>query len=164
MAASRSQQTRARAGTQHQANRFREGNGKMKENRKYFVQQFLQEDYQHGGVGGTDAEKVLLSLGYSPIAFPHHHGFSFGAKLGRLIFLLKLFWTIPKNSTVVFLFPVYASAVRIFLGMISRKKSVRCICFIMDINGIKDGDENVLREEIDFLRRFKFFIVHNESM
>src|SRR5690606_39732797 len=98
MAASRSQQTRARAGTQHQANRFREGNGKMKENRKYFVQQFLQEEYQHGGVGGTDAEKVLLSLGYSPIVFPHHHSFSPGAKIGRLVFLLKVLWTLPKNS------------------------------------------------------------------
>lgn len=131
---------------------------------KYFVQQFLQEAYQHGGVGGTDAEKVLLSLGYSPIVFPHHHSFSPGAKIGRLVFLLKLLWTLPKNSTVVFLFPIYASVIRLLLRMLSKKKSVKCICFIMDINGLKDGDENVLKKEIDFLRRFNFFIVHNESM
>ena len=137
----------------------------MKENRnKYFVQQFLQEEYKHGGVGGTDAEKVLLSLGYSPIAFPHHHSFSFGAKVGRLIFLLKLLLTLPKNSTVVFLFPVYASAIKFLLKILSKKKSVKCICFIMDINGLKDGDEKVLEEEIEFLNRFNFFIVHNESM
>jgi hypothetical protein len=38
------------------------------------------------------------------------------------------------------------------------------ICFIADIDGIKDGDEQLLKREIDFFRQFNYFIVHNASM
>ena len=53
---------------------------------KYFIEQFLSEEYLHGGVTGVDAEKVLLSNGFEPVLFPHHHSFSVIAKAGRLFF------------------------------------------------------------------------------
>jgi hypothetical protein len=133
------------------------------ERKKYFIQQYLQEEYLHGGVGGTDAEKVLLAKGFEPILFPHHHTFSLKAKISRLLFLIRTFSRIKKGSVVVFLFPVYAGMNRLLLRWL-KGKDTRLICFIADINGLKDGDERLLREEINFFRRFDYFIVHNENM
>lgn len=131
---------------------------------KYFLQQFIQEEYLHGGVGGSDAEKVLLGMGFKPLAFPHHHKFGLGAKIARFYFLARTLLRIRNGSLIVFLFPVYATMARLLLNALSGKKGIRCICFIMDINGLKDGDEQVLREEITMLKKFRYFIVHNEEM
>lgn len=132
--------------------------------KKYFIQQYAQEEYMHGGIGGTDAEKILLAKGFEPVFFPHHDGFSFWAKLSRLFFLIKMFSRIKKGSVIVFLFPVYAKMNRLLLNRLEKKRNVQLICFIADINGLKDGNENLLQKEVVFFRRFRFFIVHNEKM
>jgi hypothetical protein len=130
---------------------------------RYFIQQYMQENYQHGGAGFVDAEKILMSLGFQPVLFPCHHIFSIRAKLTRLLFLFKMFFAIKKNSVVFFLFPVYARMNLLLLKWLSTK-NVKIVCYIADIDGIKDGDEELLRKEISFFKRFKYFIVHNERM
>lgn len=132
--------------------------------KKYFIQQFLGQDFVHGGIGCVDAERVLLQKGFRPILFPYQHSFSFKAKLSRSFFLLKTFFNIGKGSIVVFLFPTYARMTGVLLGWLRRKKGVKLVCYIADINGIKDGDEKLLEKEIQFFRRFQHFIVHNDKM
>jgi hypothetical protein len=131
--------------------------------KKYFIQQYMQENYLHGGVGFADAEKILMSLGFQPISFPYHHSFSLRAKLARSLFLFKVLFAIKKDSVVIFLFPVYARMNLLLLKWLSNK-NVKIVCYIADIDGIKDGDEKLLRKEISFFKRFKYFVVHNERM
>jgi hypothetical protein len=131
---------------------------------KYFIEQFLGEEYMHGGVTCVDAEKVLLVKGFEPVLFPHHYNFSLKAKIGRLVFLLKMLFTLKRGSVVVFISPVYAKMSKLLLNLLRRKKNIEIICFIADINGIKDGDEKVLENEISFFQQFRYFIVHNEKM
>lgn len=131
--------------------------------KKYFIQQYMQENYLHGGVGFADAEKSLMSLGFQPVSFPYHHSFSLTAKLVRSLFLFKMLFAIKKDSVVIFLFPVYARMNLLLLKWLSNK-NVKIICYIADIDGIKDGDENLLRKEISFFKRFKYFVVHSERM
>jgi hypothetical protein len=131
--------------------------------KKYFIQQYLQEKYLHGGVGGVDAEKILLAKGFEPLLFPHQTGFSVTAKFSRFIYLFKLFFRIKKGSVIVFLFPLYARMNRLLLRILAAKQ-VRFICFIADINGLKDGDRNLLEAEIAFFRRYTYFVVHNARM
>src|ERR1700754_1739561 len=107
------------------------------DNKKYFIQQYSQQDYQHGGIGYVDAEKILLARGYTPVLFPHQDDFSFKAKFNRFLFLLKTVSRIKKGSTVVFLYPVYAAMNRMLVRRLSRK-GIKLICFIADINGLKD--------------------------
>lgn len=133
------------------------------ERKKYFLQQYLQLEYKHGGVGGTDAERILLSKGFEPVLFPHQHSFSFAAKITRFLFLVRLLFRIKKGAVIIFLFPVYAAMNRILLNWL-RKKDVTIVCFIADINGLKDGDRKVLKGEVAFFRQFSHFIVHNDVM
>jgi hypothetical protein len=130
---------------------------------KYFIQQYSQQEYQHGGIGYVDAEKILLSMGYVPVLFPYHTDFSLRAKFGRFLYLVKLLSQIKRGSVVVFLFPVYAKMNRMLLRFLSKKK-IKIICFVTDINGLKDGDKKLLEKETRFFRRFRYFIVHNEKM
>lgn len=132
--------------------------------KKYFIQQFIKEEYLHGGVGGTDAEKILLSKDFEPVIFPHHHQFSLKAKVKRIFFLFKMLYVIKKGDTLVFLSPVYARMNKLLLTWLAKAKNVQIICFIADINGIKDGDEKLLEKEIGFLKQFRYFIVHSDRM
>ena len=122
----------------------------------------MQEEYLHGGVGFVDAEKILLSRGSSRSYFPIIT-VSLKAKLARTFFLFKIFLAIKKNSVVFFLYPVYARMNMILLKWLN-KKNVRIVCYIADVDGIKDGDEMLLKKEINFFKRFKYFIVHNTRM
>lgn len=131
--------------------------------KKYFIQQYTQQEYLHGGVGYVDAEKILLFKGFESISFPYHYNFSWKAKISRFFFLLKTIDAIKKDSVIVFLFPVYAKMNNLLLRLL-RLKNVQCICIIADIDGIKDGDKKLLKKEITIFRKYRYCIVHNEKM
>jgi hypothetical protein len=136
----------------------------MAEKKKYFIQQYLNEEYTHGGIGPVHAESILLKNGYHPINFPHHQSFTFFSKLGRLFFLLRVTKAIQRGSIVIFLFPVYARMNKLLIKWLTKKKGITCICFIADIDGIKDADEEKLKIEKQELSAFSHFIVHNSQM
>ncbi|HKZ67652.1 MAG TPA: hypothetical protein VJ111_14900 [Chitinophagaceae bacterium] len=132
--------------------------------KKYFIQQYLQQEYLHGGIGFVDAERILLSEGYTPILFPHQQNFSLPAKISRLFYLFKIVFQIQKGSVVIFLFPMYAKMVQLLIKLLLLRRNIRLICFITDIDGIKDGNPQKLEEDISFFRTLKYFIVHNHRM
>jgi hypothetical protein len=131
--------------------------------KKYFIEQYLKEEYQHGGITGVDAEKVLLAKGFEPLSFPHHYDFSIKPKVARFLFLVQLLLSVKRGSVVVFLFPVYAKMNRLLLRLF-RFKGVKLVCFIADIDGLRDADQNLLKKEIRQLQQLRFFIVHNIKM
>jgi hypothetical protein len=131
--------------------------------KRYVIKQYSQLEYLHGGIGYVDAERILINEGFEKIEFPRHDSFTPVAKLDRLRYLMRQSLSIKRDSIVIFLFPVYSKAVKVLIRQLV-KKGVRCICFLADINGIKDGDEKGLAEEISFLKLFQYFIVHNAGM
>ena len=118
----------------------------------------------HGGIGFVDAETILMKEGYQPIEFPCHDRFSVKAKWIRLGYLLKSFFSIRGPAVVVFIFPVYAGMVKLLLKLLSRRRGVHIICFIGDIDGIKDGNKEGLESDIKQLQGYRNFIVHNTAM
>jgi hypothetical protein len=86
------------------------------------------------------------------------------AKFFRYLHLLKVCITIPTGSLLFFQFPLYARAHKLLLRMLRLRRSVKVICLVADINGLKDADRSLLAQEISELRRFKYFIVHGEPM
>ncbi len=132
---------------------------------KYFIQQYLGQHYQHGGAGLVDAERILLNEGYRPLVLPHQQSFSWLAKGSRLFSLFKIVLRVRKGADIVFLYPGYARLAQLLVRLLLRyRKDTRLICFLTDIDGIKDGDDGKLKKEISFFKRLKYFIVHNERM
>jgi len=132
---------------------------------KYFIQQYLGQHYQHGGAGLVDAERILLSEGYRPLMLPHQDNFSWLAKGARFLSLFKMVIKVRKGADIVFLYPGYARLAQLLVRLLLRyRKDVRLICYLTDIDGIKDGDDSKLKKEISFFKRLKYFIVHNVRM
>lgn len=135
-----------------------------KEVKKYFIQEHLQEPYQNGGIGYTDAERILTSEGYEPVFLPAHFNFSFAAKLRRLFFVIGKFFSLPAGSIVVFLLPQYAGMNRLLVRMLHLRKSVKRVALVGDINGIKHNDPALLKIELRQYSQYDFLIVHNQWM
>ncbi len=135
----------------------------MNKQPSYFIQEYAEDYFFHGGIGIIDAERVLERLGFIPIRLPHHFDFSFWVKLSRFWYCLKLLAKIERNAIVVFIHPLHARLNRWLINRL-RKKKVMVICMIGDINGLKDGDTQLLNYEIQQLKAFEYFIVHNQGM
>jgi len=131
--------------------------------KKYFIQEHLHREVFHGGIGNVDAEKIFIAKGYQPIEFPGTNDFSIRSKWKRLLYLIRLFFRISSGDLLVFQFPTYAKIHELLITLL-RIKGVRIICLILDIDGLRNGNEDVLEKEKKAFRRFQLFIVHNERM
>jgi hypothetical protein len=134
-----------------------------RERKKYFIQQYMLQEFLHGGVGGSDAEKILLSKGFEPVLFPGQYSFSLKTKIARFFFLFKMILHIKRGGIIIFISPVYAKMNRLLLKLL-RLKGVKAVCLIADIEGLRDNDKNLLQIEIQQYGRFSGFIVHNNQM
>lgn len=132
--------------------------------RCFFIQENKPETIFHGSVGNMDAEQVFLANGLEPVRFPFHYNFSLWAKLGRLAYLFKFFFTLPRGAVVFFQHPMYAGMNKLLIKLLRYRKSITIVCFIADINGLKHGDEAVLQQEIKQFRQYRYFILHNQAM
>ena len=131
---------------------------------RYFIQQYSHDEYVHGGVGYADAEEILLRKGYKKIVFPHYNDFSFRAKFSRFFYLFTILFSVKSGSDVVFIFPVFAKLNKLLIRLLKFKESIRLICFIADIDGIKDGNSALLKKEIRSFKKYDLFILHNQAM
>ena len=129
----------------------------------YFIREYAEDYFFHGGIGIIDAERILENQGFCAIRLPHHFDFSLRSKVSRFLFCTKQLFTIPHNAVVVFIHPLHAKLNRWLISQL-RKKKVTVICMIGDINGLKDGNSEVLDAEIRLFKHFNFFVVHNEGM
>jgi hypothetical protein len=130
----------------------------------YFIQEHLQEEYYHGGIGNTDVEKVLLRENAIPIAFPFHYDFSVKAKWLRLMHLFRVWRSLEPGSVVVFQHPLYAGMNKLLVRLLRSRKKINVVCLAAEINGLKYDDDNILQKEKKYFRHIRYFIVHNASM
>lgn len=130
----------------------------------YFISEHTDPDLVHGGIGPVDIESILVRNNAIPLRFPFHYDFSLSAKTARFLHLVKLFFTIKSGSVVIFQHPLYARMNMLLLRMLRYRPSVRVICIIADIDGLKDGNTRLLDEEKLLFSRYSHFIVHNSNM
>ena len=129
---------------------------------KYYLRQYADLHFPHGGIGYVDLETILDQQGYLPVELsPAHQKNS--SVVQRLFNALRWISRLGKGSTLVFIFPVYARMNRLLLRLAARKK-IHLICILADIDGVKDGSDSLLKKELKFLKRFNSFIVHNAVM
>ena len=132
---------------------------------KFFIQVYdHSQPVMHGGIGNIDIERNLIHNNYKPISFPFRNDFSLKAKMVRFGYLLKTLLSLPQGSVVVFQYPIYAYLEKLLIRFLLVRKSIKIICFITDINGIRDDEEELLLKEIIFFKKFNYLIVHNSVM
>jgi|SRR5436190_2489760 hypothetical protein len=135
----------------------------MTSNHRYFISEYADDYFFHGGIGIVDAERILKNNGFKPIKLPYQYSFSAWAKISRAWFCLKLIFSIDRKATIVFIHPLHAT----LNNWLARRLALsgrKVICMIGDINGLKDGDSLLLEKEVKQLKTFKNFIVHNQQM
>ncbi len=115
---------------------------------KYFIAEYLfKQKVYHGGIGNIDIEKILLKNGFIPVQFPYQKNFSVKAKVTRLAFLFKTILFLPASVIVVFQMPLFAKASKWLIRLLAFRKSIKLVCIVTDIDGLKDNDTTVWQEK-----------------
>jgi hypothetical protein len=129
----------------------------------YYLAESYSSNQHTASIVRKDNEKILAAKGFAALKFRYVKQGSFIVKLQRLNELAKLVLSVKKNSLVVFHFPLLAHAYGILLKMLG-KKEVKTVAVIIDIDGLRYRDENVLKKEIAILKQFTCIIAHNSAM
>lgn len=130
--------------------------------RRYFLRQYSNEHYRHGGIGYTDMETILGSEGYTAVQLP-------AVRIPVLSFLVRLVaigkrWIVAKRCDEwVFIYPVYGRMNRWLLRALLWKR-VKVTGIVGDIDGLKDEDAVLLKKDIRFLCALPAVILHNAAM
>lgn len=131
---------------------------------RYFIQTNEGDIPYHGGAGYHDADLIMHRLGVLPIRFPHNERPSLLLKIRQGLFLLRAAVSLPSRAIIFFQFPLYHTLARRLLHLIVRFKGANAVCFVMDIDGLRDDDVRRLHYDELQLRRFTYFLVHNHRM
>ena len=129
--------------------------------KKYFLEANAGTNYRHGGIGGVDIETVLRNNGFNAVRFAEGI-FPFVQPL-RWMQMQRFLRQLQEGDLLVALFPVYPRLYQRLLHLAAKKK-INLVIILMDIDGLKNGDPQLLEKEIRFLQPFSQFIVHGETM
>ena len=132
--------------------------------RIYYISEHSNQELIHGGVGPVDIEAILERNNAIPIRFPYHFDFSVKAKIARFGYLLKTALLIRRGSLIVFQHPLYARMNKLLLMFLRLRRSIQVICLVADIDGLKNGNNELLQKEMRFFKTYKHFILHNPNM
>jgi hypothetical protein len=119
----------------------------------YYIQEFFAPKDQHKFQ--AQIEKVFDQFGF--IALKHPKQF-----FARFIFLCKLFFSLKKGTVVFFLHPLYTRTNK-FIVRLARMRGGIPICFVTDINSLRDKTID-LSKEIGYWAALHYFIFHNDEM
>lgn len=135
----------------------------MKTVAKYYLAEAYDNTQFNAAVVRKDNEKILLAKGFQALQFRDTTEGSRLIKMKRLVKTLQMAFSIPRNSVVVFHFPLLAIAYKWLLRILNWR-GIRTVALIIDLDGIRDKDEVLFKKEINLLQQFSFIIGHNEAM
>ena len=130
----------------------------------WYIEEYEDLRVNHGGIAHRDIETILKERRFQKISLPFRASFSLFAKWMRVRSTIANILAIPTGSMVVYQFPLYARLNRVFVDLLLRTKKAELICCILDINGLKSGNSDMLEKEIQILKKHRLFIVHNRNM
>ena len=130
---------------------------------KYYLAETYDSNLHTASIVRKDNEKILAQEGFAELKFRHTKDGSLSVKLRRMNELIKLILSVKKNSLVIFHFPLLANAYIILLKVLG-KLGIKTATIIIDIDGLRYKDENLLKKEIETLKQFTHIIAHNSAM
>ena len=129
----------------------------------YFLKVNIGAPMPNGGVCNYDADRIMEKAGLVPVVFPYNGWWGF-QKLKQLIYLIKCFITIQRGAYFIFQFPLYHRLGGWLIRALAKYKQVQPVCFVIDVDGVRDGSTDLLNKEISELKQFSYFIAPNDRM
>jgi len=132
----------------------------MQKGNTYYLQQYAGQQYRHGGVGYSDAEKIAEEMGFRPLQLPAS---GWLVRTRRLWQAWRISQRLSAGDTVFVVYPVYGRMDQWLLKKV-RQKGIRLIALVADIDGLKDENTKKLQQDISLLRLFDAYVVHSAAM
>lgn len=133
----------------------------MNKAQRYYITEAGFENLRNAGILRIHNQAFLRRLGFKEISL-HSSGIFINRFKSWQILLTWLF-KLKEQDLVLFHFPIHSSKNKILLRLIS-KKSIPAAVIIVDIDGLRDRDEALLKQELALLHQFKWIIAHNDAM
>ena len=135
----------------------------MNKTHKYYLAEGYGVELYNAAIVRNDNEKILDKEGFKALKFKHTKEGSAIVKIARLINAFQIASTIKQNSLVLFHFPLLANIYKLLLCFL-KWRGIKTVALIIDIDGIRDRDEMLLKKEMKQLQQFTYLIAHNPAM
>ncbi|MBL0359059.1 MAG: hypothetical protein IPP72_20325 [Chitinophagaceae bacterium] len=135
----------------------------MNQDHTYYVAEAYDNSQYTAGIVRKDNEKLLDANGFTPLKFRRTREGSAFIKISRIINAVQLAFSIKPNSLVLFHFPLLAAAYKWLLQLL-KWRGIKTVALVIDIDGIRDNDEQLLQDELRLLHQFSYIIGHNPAM
>ncbi len=134
----------------------------MPHNSTYYLAEGFHEHY-NAGVLRKYHETFLAAAGFKPLYFKHSQQQTYFHKALRLFDCFLMLRRLPKNSLLVFHFPLQATVYKLLLVQ-AKRRGITTAALIIDLDGIRDRDEKEWQAEIKLLKHFDHLVAHNAAM
>jgi hypothetical protein len=128
----------------------------------YFTTSFDEEIYT-AGIVRYHQEKIMDEQGFTSLSFKYRSNKGILAKCKRLQQCITTAFSIQSNSIVYFHFPFHAKIDTVLLYLL-QKRGIKTVALIIDIDGLRDSNDQLLKHEVAQLSRFSYLVAHNEAM
>lgn len=129
----------------------------------YYVAEKGFDNLFDAGVIRKHHESIMNLIGFTPLHFTRSRKKNLISFFLRSMQLLRFFIITPRKSFVYFHFPVHAGVYK-WLLVLLKWRNVKTVAIIIDIDGLRDKNDHLLKREINWLKQFTYLVVHNASM
>lgn len=129
----------------------------------YFVVETFQQQLFNAGIVRMHQEKILKAAGCNPLVFKYSDKKAVFYKIARIIQCFRMAVSLRKHSKVLFHFPLQASIYSWLLSLL-KLRGIRTVALIIDIDGLRDNDNELFEQEIQLLKKFSLLVAHNTAM
>ncbi len=129
----------------------------------YFVAETFEQHLYNAGIVRMHQEEILKAADCKPLIFKYSDKKAVLYKIARIIQCCRMVFSLPKHSQVLFHFPLQASIYNLLLTLI-QLRGIGTVALIIDIDGLRDNDNKLFKEEIKLLKKFSLLVAHNAAM
>ena len=129
----------------------------------YYIATAYDRKLYTAGIVRFHQDKIMDERGYTALRFNNKSYKGLLAKCMRIQQCILIAFSIPKKSIVYFHFP-FPAAIQIVLLRLFKWRGIKTAALIIDIDGLRDKNEGLIKKEIFQLSKFTYVVAHNEEM
>ena len=129
----------------------------------YFVAEAFEQPLYNAGIVRMHQEKILRAEGCTPLVFKYSDKQAVWYKILRVIQCCRMAFSLPKHCKVLFHFPLQASIYGWFVTLL-QLRGISTVALIIDLDGLRDNDNQLFEQEIKLLKKFSQLVAHNTAM